>query len=488
MNIRISKSKYLNGLQCKKLLWYIYNEPEAIPEPDDATQAIFDQGHLVGDYAKKLFSNGVEVDHSGSFESGLQSTKELISKRVPIFEAALTYKQCYARADILEPVDKDKWDLIEVKSSTDLKDVNYHDIGFQYYLYTGAGLKINKCYLMCIDNAYVRKGDIEPYKLLKKIDVTEEVKATYSKTIENNIEEMIKAISADTYMDIGIGSHCNNPYDCLLIDKCWSFLPERNVFLLYSNNRLPMTLMKEGIIELTQIPESYELNEKHQIQVDCEKTGKPYINKEKIKEFLNKIQYPAYYMDFETCGSVIPLFDGSSPYQQIPFQFSVHVVKEKGAKPEHFSFLADGTNDPRPEFMKKLKDVIGTKGSIIAYNAGFEMGILKKCTVLLPQYKSCVESIEERIIDLLKPFSSFAYYHPKQDGSCSLKKVLPALTGKSYDDMEIGDGGTASAEYCRVTFTENNQDKVKVRRLLEEYCGLDTMGMVDIVEKLYSFK
>ncbi len=488
MNIRISKSKYLNGLQCKKLLWYIYNEPEAIPEPDDATQAIFDQGHLVGDYAKKLFSNGVEVDHSGSFESGLQSTKELISKRVPIFEAALTYKQCYARADILEPVGKDKWDLIEVKSSTDLKDVNYHDIGFQYYLYTGAGLKINKCYLMCIDNAYVRKGDIEPYKLLKKIDVTEEVKATYSKTIENNIEEMIKAISADTYMDIGIGSHCNNPYDCLLIDKCWSFLPERNVFLLYSNNRLPMTLMKEGIIELTQIPESYELNEKHQIQVDCEKTGKPYINKEKIKEFLNKIQYPAYYMDFETCGSVIPLFDGSSPYQQIPFQFSVHVVKEKGAKPEHFSFLADGTNDPRPEFMKKLKDVIGTKGSIIAYNAGFEMGILKKCTVLLPQYKSCVESIEERIIDLLKPFSSFAYYHPKQDGSCSLKKVLPALTGKSYDDMEIGDGGTASAEYCRVTFTENNQDKVKVRRLLEEYCGLDTMGMVDIVEKLYSFK
>ncbi len=107
---------------------------------------------------------------------------------------------------------------------------------------------------------------------------------------------------------------------------------------------------------------------------------------------------------------------------------------------------------------------------------------------ITPQYKSCVESIEERARWLLKPFSSFAYYHPKQDGSCSLKKVLPALTGKSYDDMEIGDGGTASAEYCRVTFTENNQDKVKVRRLLEEYCGLDTMGMVDIVEKLYSFK
>lgn len=167
MNIIISKSKYLNGLQCKKLLWYIYNEPEAIPEPDEATQAVFDQGHLVGDYAKKIFPTGVQVDHTGSFEEGLRQTKNLISKRVPVFEAALTYKRCYARADILEPVGADEWDLIEVKSSTELKDVNYFDIGFQYYLYTGAGLKINKCYLMCIDNTYVRNGDIEPQKLFK---------------------------------------------------------------------------------------------------------------------------------------------------------------------------------------------------------------------------------------------------------------------------------------------------------------------------------
>jgi hypothetical protein len=189
-------------------------------------------------------------------------------------------------------------------------------------------------------------------------------------------------------------------------------------------------------------------------------------------------------MDFETCSFAIPLFDGSSPYQQIPFQFSVHVVQEKGATPEHFSFLADGTNDPRPEFMAKLKEVMGTKGSVIAYNAGFEMGILRKCAEVLPKYKKWVESIEERMIDLLQPFRDFAYYHPKQDGSCSLKKVLPVLTGKSYDDMEIGDGGTASAEYVRVTFTEDNKDKEKVRKLLEEYCGLDTMGMVDIINKL----
>jgi hypothetical protein len=488
MNIRLSKSKYLNGLQCKKLLWYVYNEPTAIPEPDAITQAIFDQGHLVGDYAKKMFPQGVEVDHSGSFDEGLRQTKELILKRVPIFEGALTYKQCYARADILEPAGQDEWNLIEVKSSTELKDVNYHDIGFQYYLYIGAGLKINKCYLMCIDNTYVRKGDIDPGKLFKKIDVTDEIKATYCKTIEDNVSEMVKAISAETFIKIGVGSHCSDPYDCRLIEKCWSFLPARNVFLLYRNKKLPPVLMEKGILELAKITKEYELNEKNQIQVDCERTGNPYVDSEKINRFLKTIKYPAYYMDFETMSSAIPLFDGSRPYQQIPFQFSVHVVKEKGAKPEHYSFLADGTNDPRPEFMAKLQEVIGTKGSVIAYNAGFEMDKLKKCAELLPKYKKWVESIEERVVDLLQPFRSFAYYHPNQDGSCSIKNVLPVLAGKSYDDMEIGDGGTASAEYYRVTFTEDNKDKEKVRRLLEEYCGLDTMGMVDIVEQLYILK
>ena len=178
MSIRISKSRYLNGLQCKKLLWYIYHRPEEIPPPDEATQAIFDQGHLVGDYAKKLFPDGVEVDHTGTFDAGLKSTAELITKRVSVFEAALTYKKCYARADILEPTGEDQWNLIEVKSATKLSDINYHDIGFQYYLYTGAGLKINKCYLMCIDNTYVRKGAIQPGKLLKKIDVTDSIKST----------------------------------------------------------------------------------------------------------------------------------------------------------------------------------------------------------------------------------------------------------------------------------------------------------------------
>ena len=488
MNIRISKTKYLNGLQCKKLLWHIYNAPDLIPEPDENTQAVFEQGHLVGDYAKKLFPSGIEVDHTRTFEDGLTQTRELISKRVPIFEAALSYKYCYARADVLDPVGKDKWNLIEVKSSTKIKDVNYQDIGFQYYLYTIAGLKIDKCYLMCVDSSYVRHGDIDPCKLLKKIDVTKEVKSKYSKTIEDNIAEMVKAIKAKTYFEPGIGTHCHEPYECPLVEKCWSFLPDRNVFLLYRNNILPIKLIKDGILDLTEIPKETKMSDKNRIQVACEKTGKPYVDNKKIKQFLKEIKYPAYYMDFETIGSAVPLFDNSRPYQQIPFQFSVHIVKQKGAAPEHYSFLADGADDPRPKFMEKLKLVMGTQGSVISYNAGFESSKLKECAEALPKYKKWVESIEERIVDLLEPFQDFAYYHPKQDGSCSIKNVLPTLTDKSYDDMEIGDGMTASREYFRVTFTDDNKDMAKIRNNLEQYCGLDTLGMVEIVNQLYKLQ
>ncbi len=486
--VRLSKTKYLNGLQCKKLLWYIYNEPGVIPEPDEDTKAVFDQGQLVGDYAKKLFSGGVEVDHTGSFDDGLKSTSELIAKRVPVFEAALAHGNCYARADILEPVGKGKWNLIEVKSSTDLKEVYYTDIGFQYYLYTKAGLDIDKCYLMCIDNNYVRRGDIEPEKLLKKIDVTAEVKETYSKIVENNVAEMIKAITAENYIEPGIGPHCHDPYGCPLTAKCWSFLPERNVFLLYRNNKLPFALIKDGIYELSRIPETIALSEKNQIQINTEKTGKPHSDRDKIREFLDTIELPSYYIDFETWQSPIPMFDNSRPYQQIPFQFSVHINRCNNLLPEHHSFLADGTDDPRPGFMARLREVIGNKGSIIAFNASFEMRILKECAEAFPQYKEWVESLEGRIVDLLQPFRDFAYYHPKQDGSCSIKNVLPVLTGKSYNNMKIGDGGTASREYFRVTFTKDNEDKAKIRKLLEEYCALDTLGMVEIVERLHNLK
>jgi hypothetical protein len=179
------------------------------------------------------------------------------------------------------------------------------------------------------------------------------------------------------------------------------------------------------------------------------------------------------------------MYDNVRPYQSIPFQYSLHVLKAASAKPEHYSFLADGKKDPRPELLKLLKKLLGNSGSIIAYNAGFEKGKLADASATFIEYKDWFESIQKRIIDLLSPFRSFDYYHPDQNGTASIKAVLPSLTGKSYKGMEIADGGTASNEYLRVTFgVVDTLDRQHVRNQLEEYCGLDTMAMFWIIEKL----
>jgi hypothetical protein len=481
----ISKSKYLAGLQCHKLLWYHYNAKDEIPDPDAGTQAIFDQGHLVGDYAKKLFPDSIEIKTEyNEIEKTLNESQKALQFRRPLFEAGFKFKNAFARADILNPVDKDTWDIIEVKSSTEVKDINLQDVTLQRYVYEGAGLKIRKCWIYFINNQYIRKGDIEPEKLFSKEEITDEVEILLP-SVEKNLRRMADVIQLAKYPDIKIGPQCNDPYDCPLIDNCWSFLPKDNVFTLTRIGKKGFELLEEGISDIKDIPKDYQLTDKQVIQIEAFHSQKPNINKEGIRNFLDTLDYPLFFLDFETFMTAIPLYKDVRPYQVIPFQYSLHIQNSAIEEPEHYSFLADGKKDPRPEILKLLKKLLGNSGSIIAYNAGFEKGKLADASATFAEYKDWFEGIQNRIVDLLSPFRAFDYYHPAQNGSASLKAVLPALTGKSYEGMEIADGGTASNEYLRITFGDiETIDRQHVRDQLGEYCGLDTMAMVWIVEKL----
>jgi len=480
----ISKSKYLSGLQCHKLLWYYYNRPDEIPAPDAGTQAIFDAGHEVGKLAQSLFPGGTAIKWDRDAEKMLEPTKKLLAERKPIFEAAVKYGNAYAIADILAPVDNDGWDLIEVKSGTAVKDINLPDVAIQRYACRNSGIRLSKSFLMHINNQYVRQGDIEPEKLFTKEDISEQTRELELQ-VEANLEKMVEIIQAEKCPDIKIGPYCSNPYECPLKERCWAFLPESNVFSLYRGKTLGFELLQQKIQKLADIPPGTKLNSSQSIQLKCAKTNKPHIDKKGIANFLSTLQYPYYFLDFETVGLAIPFYDGTRPYQNIPFQFSLHIVQKEGGKQEHHSFLVEGKADPRPEILKELKSLLGNSGSIIAYNSSFEAGCLDGCAESYPQYSEWVQQIKQRIIDLLIPFRSFYYYHPKQGGSASLKSVLPALTGRGYQGMEIADGGTASREYARVTFGDaGEEEKQKVRKQLEEYCGLDTEGMIWIVEEL----
>ena len=478
----LSKSKYLSGLQCPKYLWIQINEPERIPETDPITQYIFDQGHLVGELAKRLFPGGIDIP-ADDFMGNIRQTEELLEQRRPLFEAGILAEGIYSRVDILSPSNENSWDLIEVKSTTTVKDVHLDDVSFQKHCCEMLGLKIEKCFLMHINNQYVKEGEIDPRKFFTLQDITGEVDES-SNGIQDRIADMLEVISASICPETTIGKHCSDPYDCALTE-CWDFLPEYNIFKLYYGGKKSFDLFSSGIITIREIPDSYKLNDKQRIQQACEISGKPYVDREGISNFLGTLQYPLYYLDFETVGPAVPLFDGTRPYQAIPFQFSLHVAENDGSKPKHFSFLASGTGDFRPTFLAELKNVLGDTGSIVVYNQGFEEGILKELALAFPEYDGWVNRVRERLVDLLSPFRQFHYYNPLQKGSASLKSVLPALTGKGYDDLDISDGQAASIAFQAVTYGNvSEEERNKVRSDLEKYCGLDTEGMIWIVDSL----
>ena len=336
---------------------------------------------------------------------------------------------------------------------------------------------------MHINNQYVRKGKINPKQLFIIEDITEQVNQEIN-GISDRIKAILKAADNPKCPDIKISPSCNDPYECALHKECWDSMPKSNVFELYGSMKKGFELFDNGITNIQDIPDDFKLTTNQQIQKSCAKTGKPFIDKDKIKQFLDSLEYPLYFLDFETYNTAIPLHDNLRPYQQVPFQFSLH-IQDQNNKITHHEFLAEGKEDPRKAFLKALTAVLGNKGSIIVYNQSFEITRLKELADALPDYKKWVASVLTRITDLLLPFRNFYYYSPKQRGSASIKKVLPAVTGKSYDDLEISEGEMASIQYLSITYGEATKEEMKkVRKQLLEYCCLDTEGMVWIINEL----
>lgn len=476
----LTKSKYMNGLQCLKLLWLIFNDPARVPEPDASTQHIFDQGHLVGELAKQLYPGGINIPHD-NFRENINRTTQFLASRKPLFEAGFMVDKLFCRVDILNPAQDGRWDIVEVKSSTAVKEENLHDVAFQKFCLEKQGLIIHKCYLAFINNQYVRQGEIDSAQLFRVQDITEDV-GSVSQGIEDRIASMFETITARECPEIPIGGYCSDPYDCPVI-YCRECLPAHNIFELYRGGKKCFELFYSGVLNIKDIPAHIKLSRAQEIQKWCDIFGTPHIEKPSIKEFLSTLKAPLHYLDFETINPAVPLFDGIRPYQKVPFQFSLHI--SEGRKLRHDGFLAEEKHDPRPAFLRRLKETIGPTGSIVTYNQAFEEGVLKELAEAFPDYAEWVTGIRERLVDLLKPFQNFHYYDPLQKGSASIKHVLPALTGHGYQEMGIAGGEQASLSFLQVTYGEaTEEERRQVRADLEKYCGLDTEGMVWIMERL----
>ena len=289
-----------------------------------------------------------------------------------------------------------------------MKDINLQDVAFQAFLLAGSGLSIRRCTLMHLDRNYARHGALDPKRLFLRRDVTPQA-MELARSIEGRLEEMLKTVGQRTCPETAIGAHCDAPFQCPLRDQCGAFLPEHSVLDLYLGKKRGFDLLNRGFTRIPDIPEFEPLTAIQQVQKQSILEGRPHIEREPIRRFLKQVPFPAYFLDFETFQMALPPYEGARPWQQIPFQFSLHGLPSLEAKPERHKFLAEGAQDPRPQFLGRLRELLGGSGSIVAYNAQFEKRVLRECCDHLPDYADWLRQIEKRFVDLLIPFKAFRY-------------------------------------------------------------------------------
>jgi CRISPR/Cas system-associated exonuclease Cas4 (RecB family) len=483
---RLSKSKYLSGLQCDKRLWLEIHSPELIPPTPPTQERIFNQGTYVGELARERFPGGILIDADyENISEAFDLTKEALSNdQSIIFEGIFSSDNVLVRPDVIKQDENNDWELIEVKSSTSVKDENIHDVAVQTYVLKGAGIDVKKTYLMYINTECVYP-DLS--NLFAIEEITEQVNEVLP-TVPGKLDELRKMLALVDHPDIQIGQHCFSPYGCPFVDHCWSWIPENSIFTIPRLRwSFKQQLLEENQVEIGELPVDFPLNDKQQRYKESVQKRKAIIDWEAIKDEMSKLKYPLYFLDFETDNPAIPRFDGMHPYEQFPFQYSCHIIGRDG-NVIHKEYLHESKRDPRKLLAEALVRAIGKKGTVIAYNAPFERGVLNRLARWFPEHGVALESIADRLWDQLIIFRNH-YTDYRFGGSNSLKNVLPVMVpSMSYENLGVSDGGEAQVTWNEMIRFPEGDDKNQLVADLKEYCGQDTWAMVEIHNKLVKSK
>jgi hypothetical protein len=485
--MRLSKSQFVAGVQCLKRLYFQVHEPELAAEPDASSSAIMEQGQEVGMLARQLFPGGVEVDGSAGLDEAIRTTRELIANpKVPaIFEGTFENGGVLVRVDILHRQRDNRWRLIEVKSTTDLKDYHLDDVAIQHRVVSRSRLDLASSSLAHINRNYVFEGgSIDVRRFFKIRNLTQRVERLQPK-LTFLLRSEFRILAFPQLPPIPVGPHCTDPVTCEFFDQCNPPRPDDHVgYLPRIQASAVEELLEMGIESIRDIPDDFLLNERQRRASTCVQTGEPWFSTD-LGEELGALKYPLCFMDFETINPAIPRFAGMRPYDQIPFQWSVHVLREPGTELEHFDFLAMDTTDPRREFVTSLCTALGDRGSIVVYNQQFESQRLSELAAWLPEFAGRIKKIQHCLWDLL-PVVREHVYHPAFAGSFSLKAVLPALVpDMTYEGMLVAGGQDAGLAWESLIRGGLDRDEhQRVRKALLDYCGQDTLALVKLVEKL----
>jgi len=486
--MRISKSKFIAGVQCLKRLYFQVHRPELATGSTEATEAVMKQGQQVGLVAQKAFPGGVLVaaDHE-HLDDAVRITRELVGNAgVPaIFEATFECGGVLVRTDVLERTSQAGYRLIEVKSSTGPKPQYAYDIGIQKHVLVGAGVNLEGTHLMHLNRDYVFDG--REYDVSRLFVVAELIpEQTISDAeISSRVDNQLRVLAQPAPPDVKPGRQCLEPVLCEFYDHCNPDLPDDHVSLLPRIRTEKVDdLLASGVMSVHQIPDDFPLSETQRRAVDTVKTGKAWIGSELAGKFAT-LRYPICFMDFETVFPALPRFAGMRPYDHVPFQWSVHRQERIGVSMERYDFLAESTSDPRVPFLESLCQALNASGSIVVYNQGFEASRLDDLARWLPERRSEIAEIKTKLWDLLAVIRRNVYY-PGFGGSFSLKRIAAAiLPDMSYDGLAVADGSQAGIVWGRfVDPATHAEEKTRLKRALLQYCGQDTLALARIVEVL----
>ncbi len=487
---KLSKSSFAAGLQCLKRLYLEAFHRELATPPDEAQQAVFDAGTRIGELARDLYPGGTLLpqDYLHINDAIAQTGKVLAGPPVPaVYEGGFHFDDIRVRVDILPRAGRGRHDLVEVKSTTSVKEEHVPDVAIQLYVLEGAGLKVGQACLAHLNKEYVYPGgDYDVRKLFVIEDITAQVRG-YLPGIPQALRQMRRALAGPEAPQTKPGRQCTSPYDCPFIEYCRGGQTEHPVGQLpRATERLLALLAERGIEDIRDIDADFAgLNQLQQRVRDSVVNNRPYLNPA-IRRELAGLKPPVHFLDFETFNPALPLYVGTRPYQVIPFQLSDHVMGRDGGL-THREFLHDGTGDPRRLLARNLLAALGRTGSIVVYSS-FEQNRIRELAEALPDLATdLLALLDGRIVDLL-PMVRDHCYHPDFHGSFSLKAVLPALVpGLGYDDLEIADGQEASLAYAEmIDPATSDERRQEIRAELLAYCERDTEALVRLVEVLRS--
>jgi len=486
--MNLSKTKYCWAVQCPKMLWLHKNNPDAFDQ-STIKQSVFDTGNEVGNYAKSLFGKYEEVPY-GDYQEMIAVTDKMMADGVSnICEASFNFDGLFCRVDILRNLGDKNVEVYEVKSSTKLNDIYFHDISFQCYILNKLGYHVRRACLVNLDSRYVRFGELDLQKLFKFSDMTDNVMNSLD-YVEKNINQFNEYLKQENEPIDDIGYQCNTPYKCGFWAYCTRNLPKPNCFDIHRvQEKTKFKLYYKGLVSFEDLLYTKELDAKHKMPIEHEvKSLPPYIDKTAILNFLDGLNYPLYFLDFETFSPAVPIYDNSRPYDRLVFQYSLHYIQSNKGELCHKEFLASPDEDPRRRAAERLCEDIPSDACVLAYNMAFEQSCIKNLADLYPDLRSRLMEIHDSIQDLMTIFKDRKYYAAAMHGSYSIKYVLPALfpddPDLDYKNLDgVKNGEEASQAFLRMV-TMSDKEREAYREQLLKYCKLDTLAMVKIWQKL----